>query len=204
MSGNFCTKCGTSLKVNNVFCVKCGTKTGYESDLNVNKLKKKGRSKKKKLGIGFGITILLFFGLIILGSLSFDFNEKESKNSELSSSQIKINAIHGVNFDDLMRNNENYVGKILYLEGKIIQAQQSYGDVYDIRVSITKEELGFGSTIYSDPIYVNYEGDRILEEDIVGIYGQVTGIKNYNGVFGQTISVPEVNSLLLEVISKGT
>ncbi len=111
--------------------------------------------------------------------------------------------MHGISFDDLMRNNENYVGKILYLEGEVIQVQQLYGDAYALRVSITKEYGGFGTTFYSDPIYVNYAGDRILENDIVGIYGQVKGIKQYSAIFGQTITVPEVNSLLLDVISKG-
>lgn len=203
MSVNFCKKCGSSLEANNIFCIKCGTKVNYEYDPNMNKPKKKGRSKKKKLGIGFGIIILLFFGLMILGSTSSNSTEKELKNPELSPTQIKNNAVHGVNFDDLMRNNENYVGDILYLEGKIIQVQQGYGDTYELRVSITKEELGFGTTFYSDPIYVHYAGDRILEEDIVGIYGQVKGIKEYSSIFGQTIVLPEVNSLLLEVISKG-
>ena len=101
-----------------------------------------------------------------------------------------------------MRNNEKYVDEILYLEGKITQIQQTYGDNYDFRVSIMKEDLGFETTFYSDPIYVNYVGDRILEDDIVGIYGQIKGIKEYNSIFGQTIELPEVNSLLLEVISK--
>ena len=117
--------------------------------------------------------------------------------------QIKDSAMHGVSFDDLMRNYERYVGKILYLEGKVVQAQQTYGDTYALRVSITKEGEGFGTTFYSDPIYVNYAGDRILENDIVGIYGQVKGIKEYSAIFGQTIAIPEVNSLLLDVISKG-
>ena len=138
-----------------------------------------------------------------LASLGQESTETELKNPELSPTQIKNSALIGIGFDDLMRNNEKYVGNILYLEGKVIQATNRYGDTYVLRVSITEEELGFGTTFYTDPIYVNYAGKRILEEDIVGIYGRVVGIKEYTAVLGNPIELPEVDSLLLEVISKG-
>ena len=67
----------------------------------------------------------------------------------------------------------------------------------------TNSKCGSGTIFYDDPIYVNYAGDRILEDDIVGIYGQVKGIKQYTAVLGNAVSVPEINSLLLEVITKG-
>lgn len=208
-SNTFCGKCGAKLDPNNNFCPKCGTSTLSESPNRETirerpiKSKKKGRSKKKKLGIGFGVIVLLFFVLVAIGSSGSESNEKTLKNPDLTPSQIKDRAIHGVEFDDLMRNNEKYVGNILYLEGKIIQATNRYGDTYALRVSITEEELGFGTTFYTDPIYVNYAGDRILEDDIVGIYGRVVGIKEYTSVLGTPIALPEVDSLLLEVISKG-
>lgn len=129
-------------------------------------------------------------------------NKASNKKTELSPTQIKNKAIREINFDNLMRNNEKYVGSILYLEGKVIQVSKTYGDNYDLRVSITKETSG-SFTFYTDPIWVNYAGERILEEDIVGIYGQVVGIKKYTAVLGNTIELPEVDSLLLELISKG-
>lgn len=206
---SFCVKCGAKLDPNNNFCPKCGTATISDSPHKETirerptKQKKKGLSKTKKFGIGVGVILILLFVLGGISGSTSDSNEKELKNPELTPSQIRDRAIHGVEFDDLMRNNEKYVGNILYLEGEIIQARNDYGDTYVLRVSITEEELGFGTTYYSDPIYVNYAGPRVLEEDIVGIYGRVVGIKEYTSILGSPIELPEVNSLLLEVISKG-
>ena len=206
---SLCINCGTKLDADTKFCPKCGTPIGSEEFTKdtVQKIpqspKKKGRSKKKKLGIAFGVIVLLFFGLAILSAISAGSNETELKNPELTPLQIKTMAKKGVDFDTLMRNNEKYVGDILYLEGKVVQTQNTFGDTYALRVSITKEDLGFGTTYYSDTIWVNYAGPRILEDDIVGIYGKVVGIKEYTAVLGNTIGLPEVDSLLLEVISKG-
>ena len=208
-SNTFCVKCGAKLELNNNFCPKCGTAAISDSPNKETirerpeKPKKKGRSKTKKLGIGVGVFILLMFVLGGLASLGQESTETELKNPELTPTQIKDRAINGVEFDDLMRNNEKYVGNILYLEGKVVQATNTFGDTYIMRVSITEEELGFGTTYYTDPIYVNYAGKRVLEDDIVGIYGRVVGIKEYTAVLGNTIELPEVDSLLLEVISKG-
>ncbi|QLH11475.1 zinc ribbon domain-containing protein [Nitrosarchaeum sp. AC2] len=208
----FCPKCGNEIPIEGNFCNKCGFSI---SDISKNeknnfnssddKPKKKGRSKTKKIGIGLGIVVLVFFGLVILaaiGSDSTDSIEVKKTNQPLSPTQIKNSAILGIDYDELLRHNEKYVDKIVYLEGKVVQSQRVYGDNYALLVSITKEDLGFGTTFYTDSIWLNYEGPRVLEDDIVGIYGKVTGIKEYTAVLGNIISVPEVNSLLLEVIDK--
>jgi hypothetical protein len=205
---SFCENCGNRLEANSNFCSKCGTNVSSslnekQTNKNYEKPTKKGRSKKQKLGIGFGVFILIVFVLGGLASAGFESTEKELKNPELTPTQIKDQAIRGLSFDDLMRNNERYVGDILYVEGKVIQSQNIYGDTYALRVSITKEDLGFGTEYYKDPIYVNYAGERILEGDIVGIHGRVVGIKEYTAVLGNQVELPEVDSLLLEVVKKG-
>jgi len=160
------------------------------------KPKKKGRSKKKKIGIGFGVMILLFFGFSILASIGSESNEAQLKNPELSPAQIKDVAIHGISYDDLMRNNENHVGEIIYLKGQILQVQKIYGDTYALRIATDKEEF-FG--YIDDIVYVNYAGPRVLEEDVVEVWGTVKGLKEYTAVLGNVVTIPEVDSLLLEV-----
>ena len=104
-------------------------------------------------------------------------------------------ALYDVSYDDLFRNNENFIGKILYYEGEIIQSSRKYDGVYDLRVRITGEDM-----YSSDIVWVNYAGPRILEDDIVGFYGIVKDIKSYTAVLGQAIEIPEIDSLHLSVI----
>ncbi len=227
----FCSTCGKEITDGGVYCVECGSKTSTNNSTKAVTVQKRSnfwyilpivfaifggviayfvlrKSDPKKarncLLIGMGMMILgIAINLNTPNSSDSNSDEIKIKNPELSPTQIRASALSGISYDQLMRGNENYVDQTLYLEGKIIQVQRSYGDNYDLRVSITKENLGYGTVWYSDPIWVNYEGDRVLEEDIVGIYGKVKGVKEYKSVLGSVISLPEVDSLLLNVISKG-
>ena len=131
----FCPKCGNEIPIEGNFCNKCGfsisdisKKENYNISSMNDKPKKKGRSKTKKIGIGFGIVVLIFFGLVILASIGSNSNSEEVKttNQALSPTQIKNSAVHGIDYDELLRHNEKYVNKILYLEGKVVQSQQAY------------------------------------------------------------------------------
>ena len=219
----YCWKCGKSIPVNSKFCLDCGSniknlevkqkksaqkirKEIIEKEFNIkNEIKHddknsgKKRNWKKKIGIGFGVIIVLFFGLVILSSIASETTEIQLKNPELSPQEIQKQAIFGISFDQLMRDNGQYVDKILFLEGEVIQARNVSGDKYVLRISITRDNLGFSTIYYSDPVWVNYAGKRILEGDKVQFYGQVQGIKEYRAILGNSVEIPELNSLILEV-----
>ncbi|MFH1181386.1 MAG: hypothetical protein V1702_00340 [Candidatus Woesearchaeota archaeon] len=109
-------------------------------------------------------------------------------------SQIKQNA-KNVNYDDLFRNNENYVGDLVYYRGEVTQI----GDGY-MRLSVTKEDF-----FWTDVIFVDYSGsDRYLEGDIIDLWGQVKGLYSYAAIFGNEVTVPEVDSLYVELVEKGS
>ena len=195
MDSNFCSKCGASLEQNNIFCVNCGTKSNLKvnsSNEHYATTPKKKSSKKKKIGIVFGVIILLFF---VLASISGNSSDTSSTTlPKLTSEEIKNRAIT-VTFDELMRNNEDYVDQIVFLEGKVIQADNRSGDKYFLRVSITPNSYG-----YSDPVFIKYEGTRILEDDVVQVYGEVKGIYEYTAILGNSIELPEINSLILDIV----
>ncbi len=116
----------------------------------------------------------------------------------MSLAEIKSNVIT-VSYDDLMRSNENYVGKIIYYRGKIIQVREDYNDEYTLRVA-TKESEYVG---YSDNIiWVNYKGKRLLEDDIIDVWGKVKGLKSYTGLLGDQVTIPEIDSLNVELSQK--
>ncbi len=116
----------------------------------------------------------------------------------MSLAEIKSSAINE-NYDDLMRNNENYIGKIVYYRGKILQVQEVYSGEYVLRVATKKEEyIGYSG----DTIWVNYKGKRLLEDDIIDIWGKVKGLKTYSAILGNAITIPEIDSLNIELIQK--
>ena len=151
--------------------------------------------KLKKLGISFGVIFILFIAMGFLVSAGQDIEQDRLKTPKLSFEQIKEDALYDVLYDDLFRNNEDYINKIIYFEGKVIQVQKQYGDVYHLRISSNDNS-------FDDVIWVSYAGPRILNNDVVGVYGTVKGIISYNAVLGQTIEIPEIDSLYLDVIKE--
>ncbi|BDQ30436.1 hypothetical protein [Nitrosopumilus zosterae] len=152
--------------------------------------------KAKKFGIGVGIVVLVFFVVAILASIGYEAQEEKLKTPKLSEVEIKTNALK-IPYDDLLRNNENYVGEIVSYQGKVLQVQNTFGDTYVMRIGVTKNTFA-----YDDVVWVNYAGSRVLEGDIVEFWGDVKGIRDYTAVLGNVVSVPEVNSMILNVVQK--
>lgn len=102
-----------------------------------------------------------------------------------------------VSYDELMRNNEKYVGKTVYYKGEIVQVQPIGKDNYILRIAVTNKEF-----YYDDVIWVNYNGPRVLERDIVDVYGIVIGLKTYTAILNNEITIPEINAKEISVVLK--
>jgi len=96
-----------------------------------------------------------------------------------------------VSYDDLFRNNEQYIGKKVHFQGKIIQ-MISYGNNFFLfRIAV------FDAKYPNSVILVWYSGQRFLEEDVVEFWGTVNGVENYETVLGQQVSAPSINAKYL-------
>lgn len=106
-----------------------------------------------------------------------------------------------VPYDDLFRYNERYVGKTIYIRGMIDQAVENpiIKDNYVFRVS-TKEDQYFD--YMGDIVWVEYTGPRYLEGDVIGVCGQVTGLKEYTAVLGNPVTVPEIRAIQVDLLQK--
>lgn len=114
--------------------------------------------------------------------------------------QIK-NYAQTIPYDDLFRNNENYVGKTVYYRGKIIQIMPVFGDNYIIRVATKKSQyLGY----IEDILYVDYKGTRYLEGDTIDLWAKVDGLETYSAVLGNPVTIPKVTALHTELIQKAS
>ena len=68
-----------------------------------------------------------------------------------------------------------------------------------MRVNVTQNEYGN----WEDTLYVNYipvEGElRILEDDIITIYGEMMDLKTYETVMGSSVTIPQVYARYIEL-----
>lgn len=92
-------------------------------------------------------------------------------------------------YDTIARDPDSHMFTYGAYTGEIIQVLED-GDELQLRVNITPTSYGG----YEDTIYVLYtqkEGaSRLLEDDIVNIYGINMGTISYESIFGATITLP--------------
>ena len=115
----------------------------------------------------------------------------------LQDAQAQMATAVAIEYDDLFRNNEQHLGKVVRYAGKVLQ----YGELsclfcddpgHYLRVGTTNQ--GYG--LYDDPIYVLYYGDqRFLEDDIVTVWGTVDGLESYTAVLGNEVTLPRIKAL---------
>lgn len=103
-----------------------------------------------------------------------------------------------VDYSVLARNPDQYKGTRVSYMGKVVQTVESRQHVV-LRLNVTEGEFG----LWTDTIYVNYhrtEGeDRILEDDIITLWGTVLGLKEYESVFGLPVVVPEIDARYIDI-----
>ena len=137
-----------------------------------------------------------------------DFNDYENyvkifdENDEVLNKKIDeyreslkqdyINDCKTYNYKEIFRNSDEYLNKHAKFTGEVIQVYEEDG-YYSIRINITKDEYGY----YEDTILaytpVNVMKGRILEGDVLTIYGRLVGIETYESIFGQAITIPAIN-----------
>lgn len=203
----FCSVCGSLLNdEKSQFCSNCGGKLPKISSnpqepakifseipmtpSSGNKLKEAG----KWIAICCGGAILC----VVIAAFVYGMTGAApvSKTPTLSIAEIKSQS-QNISYANLMRNSDNYKNSIVHFRGKVMQVQQIYGDTYMLRIA-TKSEGLFG--YFDDIVYVNYNGNRLLEDDIVDLWGNFVGLKSYQAVLGNEITIPEINALDIEIV----
>lgn len=102
-------------------------------------------------------------------------------------------------YSDIARNPNDYIGQKTVYTGKVIQVQENGRNVV-LRFNVTQGDYG----LWDDTIYVNYytksdNESRILEDDIVTVYGEFIGIKTYVAVLGNSVSIPHIKAEYIDV-----
>ena len=94
------------------------------------------------------------------------------------------------------RNPNNFKQKTIVFTGKIIQTIESKKN-FLLRVNVTKGKLGN----WEDTVFVNYQKaeneSRILENDIITLWGTVKGLTAYKTIVGTEVALPEIDAKYL-------
>ena len=65
--GKYCSKCGTKLEDNEEFCSNCGA--SLKKDTSAKSQKNPSFDSKKLIFVAIGVVIVLFMGIILIGSM---------------------------------------------------------------------------------------------------------------------------------------
>ena len=140
---------------------------------------KKKSSKKKKVGIAFGVIILLFFVLV---SIPSDTGEPTKTTPTVTNEQPKVKSYNQMNeqelelikidwqYRDLMRNFDDYSGKIIFVDGQVTNVQRDVGSIN----LCTNGHTSYSVFSCDEFMFVNVNGITTwLEDDRLGGYVEV-------------------------------
>lgn len=99
-------------------------------------------------------------------------------------------------YDKIARTPDDYMLEQLYFRGEVIQVLED-GNAVQLRVNVTNTGYYWTDTIFVQ--YTRSAGEpRILEDDIIKIYGYGAGTVTYESVLGAQITIPAVIAQYIE------
>lgn len=181
-----CKHCGAEIAKSAKVCPVCG-----------------GKNKKpifKRVWFWLLIILLVLFGLMIAGS----GNQYKLSNDagEMSEKDFK-DACQEYDYKDLMRNADSLKGNKIVVTGEVVQVvyeSEEGNSESQYRVSTGKEEYDDG--YFDDDIVLYYKrGDspKLIEDDIVTIYGELSGTEEYTTILGAKVTVPVVTGVYVTI-----
>ena len=201
----YCKHCGRQVDDNAKFCQHCGKSIAEDLAANVNpqEVVEQAPTKKKKAKKSifkrwwFWLLVIIFLFVSCTGT-----SEPSVTHPDVSEAQYK-GMCEVIEFDQLARNPDNYKDKMFKFTGEVIQVMEGSGYV-EIRLNVTKvSSEGSDWVYYEDTIYAKITmedgADRILEEDIITIYGVCSGSYSYKSVLGSQVTLPRMEVLYYEI-----
>lgn len=124
-------------------------------------------------------------------------NETEPNGSETEDINWTEDA-QELDYDSLLRNEEEHLGEPTRFEGQITQVTEETDEMYSLRINTKEPEFGDGYT--EEDVYLEYEGERLLKDDIVEVKGTYEGTHSYSTVLGSQRTIPEFDPHEIDVL----
>lgn len=98
----------------------------------------------------------------------------------------------GITYDQLSRNPDSYKNKKVTFSGEVLQVLE---DKNEVNIRLATKESSWGGYI-DDVLLIHFKSSlvksRILEGDIITIYGVSKGLHTYETIWGQSLTLPRV------------
>jgi hypothetical protein len=188
-----CINCEEEIFAGGSFCKECSSKNKViDPSIFLGAVKRR-----------FGISIFLvsFIAMMFLSNYKTSYlpsDSNASTNIQLNKEEYVINS-QSYDYKDISRYPNDYKGKSAVFRGQVIQATESGNNVM-LRINVTKTEYG----IWDDAVYIDYKKNdlseqRIAENNIVRVWGELNGIKTYNTIISTEVQVPWMLCKFIEV-----
>ena len=158
-------------------------------------------TKEKRGGCGWRIAgALIVMALIVawwingIGGIHFVSTSAVAgtPTPTLTVNQLQQAAIE-IPSDNLARNTEDYVGKLMRATGTVVQVRET-DEGADLRVSLD----GGSQVVYV--LYPDYDNARVLDGDKVKFIATIKGRATYEAVLGNQVTIPGMVAQWLEVV----
>lgn len=193
---NYCPNCGHKLENNSNFCPNCGEKLNNdqnktnqvfeEETANYYKTHKEYRSIKRVV-----IAISAVLGIIILAMSIYSYNHRYDYYKVNSGWTRNMYASKGkvFNYNNLIRYPDDHIGDLTWFKGEVLQVIE---DDKLLHIRVSTRDSGYG--YFDDVMYVLYYRDnnskRILEGDLLTVYGKCDGLITYESTTGKSVTIP--------------
>jgi hypothetical protein len=142
--------------------------------------------------------VAIVVGCFVLVSMLVVNIEPPSTKEDIARAQQHEQDVKGrartIAYETLARSPDNYKGQAVMFRGKVIQAVESGRSVM-LRINVSQKDYSWRDTIYVDYRKKASDEPRILEDDIVTLWGEYQGIKSYQAVFGNTVQIPHISAV---------
>ena len=101
-------------------------------------------------------------------------------------------------YKGIARNPEKVKGEYAVVTGEVIQVLEN-GNFVELRVNITEEKQRYKDTVYVSYTRKSVDEDRILEEDVVTIWGKINGLKTYKSTLGKQVTLPWIEAEFINI-----
>lgn len=152
------------------------------NDLSTDQMTSEPPKKKRHIARTILIVLAIVIGLgIVIAALG------GSNSVAPSSEPFDPNNYQQVDYDSLAKAPEQYENENLVVTGRVIQVVEGSSET-DIRLATSVN--GYGDVVFVrfDPSIL--DGNHLVEDQTVAVYGRCTGQETYTAALGQSVSIP--------------
>ncbi len=140
------------------------------------------------------LAALMVGGLLVLGITGCLFSDPapESTDAVTPNWEWLKAQTQTIDYRELFRNNERYVGQRFYFRGRVVRVIERGGRDYDFRVAVESDSPS-SATLH----LAEYTGQRLLEDDQIEFVGVAAGLERYDDASGQRVTIPRLKAVVV-------